>query len=180
MRPVQRLALAASWLALALHPALAVEAPSPSPAPLSPEQALARRQLSDLHASPGGERVAFTVTEPPSGERAHRHVWWLDVKSRAARQVTNSAKSDWFPRWSPAGGWLAFLSNRGEHTEVWRLAEDGGEAVRVADLKSDVAGFEWSPDGKQLAVVAPEPKPQAEEKREKEKDDARVVDVDDH
>ncbi|HZF14285.1 MAG TPA: S9 family peptidase [Thermoanaerobaculia bacterium] len=179
MRLVPRFTLAALGLALALPPALAAPAPAISPAPLSPEQALARRQLADLRASPGGERVTFTVTEPPSGERARRHVWVLDVKSRAVRQLTNSAKSEWSARWSPAGGWLAFLSNRGEHTELWRLALDGGEAVRVADLKSDVAGFEWSPDGKQLAVLAPEPKPEAEEKREKEKDDAQVVDVDD-
>jgi len=163
MRLVPRFTLAALGLALALPPALAAPAPAISPAPLSPEQALARRQLADLRASPGGERVTFTVTEPPSGERARRHVWVLDVKSRAVRQLTNSAKSEWSARWSPAGGWLAFLSNRGEHTELWRLALDGGEAVRVADLKSDVGGFEWSPDGKQLAVLAPEPKPEAEE-----------------
>src|SRR6185369_6803683 len=73
---------------------------------------------------------------------------------------------------------LAFLSDRGERTELWRLPVDGGEAVRVADLKSAVQDFEWSPDGKRFAVLAPQPKPEAEEKREKEKDDARVVDVD--
>jgi dipeptidyl aminopeptidase/acylaminoacyl peptidase len=180
MHVASRLALAATWLTLAALPALAAETPAPSPGPLSAEQALARWQLGQLRASPGGERVALTVTEPPSGERAKRHVWVLDVKTHGVRQFTNSAKSDWSPRWSPAGGWLAFLSNRGEHTELWRMALDGGEAVRVADLKTDVQGFEWSPDGRQIAVIASEPKPEAEEKREKEKDDARVVDVDDH
>jgi dipeptidyl aminopeptidase/acylaminoacyl peptidase len=185
----QRLAPAALWLVgiagiataanIAPLPLLASPPPAPSAAALSPEQALARRQLADLRVAPGGERIAFTVTEPPSGERPRRHVWVLDVKTRAVRQFTNSPKSEWSPRWSPAGGWLAFLSNRGEHTELWRLGTDGGEAVRIADLKTDVQGFEWSPDGQRLAVLAPEPKPEAEEKREKEKDDARVVDQDD-
>jgi dipeptidyl aminopeptidase/acylaminoacyl peptidase len=178
MRSTQRLALAASWLVFALQGALAADTPAPSPAPLSPEQVLSRRQLADLRPNPGGERVAFTVTEPPSGERARRHVWVLDVKTHAVRQFTNSAKSEWSPRWSPDGGALAFLSDRGERTELWRLPADGGEAVRVADLKSAVQGFAWSPDGKRIAVLAPEPKPEAEEKREKEKDDARVVDRD--
>jgi dipeptidyl aminopeptidase/acylaminoacyl peptidase len=159
-------------------PVFGAAAPVPSKAALSPEQALARRQIGDLQASPGGERVAFTVTEPPSGEKPRRHVWVLDVRTRAVRQFTNSAKSEWSPRWSPAGGQLAFLSDRGERTELWRMPVDGGEAVRVADFKSAVLGFEWSPDGKRLAVLAPEAKPEAEEKREKEKDDARVVDVD--
>src|SRR4051794_28337607 len=90
--------------------ALAADTPAPSPAPLSAEQVLARRQIGDLRASPGGERIAFTVTEPPSGERARRHVWVLDVRTRAVRQFTNSAKSEWSPRWSPDGAGLAFLS----------------------------------------------------------------------
>jgi dipeptidyl aminopeptidase/acylaminoacyl peptidase len=156
----------------------AADAAVASPAALSPEQALARRQLADLRVSPGGERIAFTVTEPPSGERSRRHVWVLDVKTRAVRQFTGSAKSEWSPRWSPTGGQLAFLSDRGERTELWRIPVDGGEAVRVTDLKSVVESFEWSPDGKRLAVLAPEAKPEAEEKREKEKDDAQVVDRD--
>src|SRR4030095_148920 len=42
-----------------------------------------------------------------------------------------------------------------------------------------VRAFEWSPDGRQIAFLAPEPKTEAEEKKEKEKDDARVVDRDD-
>ena len=181
MRLAPRLAaivLPSALLAPGLRPVAGSPPPAPSAAALSAEQALARRQLADLHAAPGGERLAFTVTEPPSGERPSRHVWVLDLKTRAARQFTSSPKSEWHARWSPAGGWLAFLSNRGEHTELWRLATDGGEAVRVADLKADVAGFEWAPDGKRLAVLAPEPKPEAEEKREKDKDDARLVDLD--
>jgi dipeptidyl aminopeptidase/acylaminoacyl peptidase len=169
------LGLAVSLAAVA---AIAADPPAPSPAPLSAEQVLARRQIGDLRASPGGERVAFTVTEAPSGERSRRHVWVLDVRTRAVRQFTNSAKSEWSPRWSPDGAGLAFLSDRGERTELWRMPVDGGEAVRVADMKSAVQDFEWSPDGKRLAVLAPPPKPEAEEKREKEKDDARVVDVD--
>ena len=37
----------------------------------------------------------------------------------------------------------------------------------------------WSPDGKSIAYLAPDPKTEAEEKKEKDKDDERVVDRDD-
>src|SRR5262249_31393315 len=43
-----------------------------------------------------------------------------------------------------------------------------------------IRSFEWSPDGRQIAFIAPDAKTEAEEKKEKDKDDARVVDRDDH
>jgi len=42
-----------------------------------------------------------------------------------------------------------------------------------------VKNFAWSPDGKQIAYLAPDAKTEAEEKKEKDKDDARVVDKED-
>jgi dipeptidyl aminopeptidase/acylaminoacyl peptidase len=59
------------------------------------------------------------------------------------------------------------------------MPSDAGEALRLTEGKNGVRSFEWSPDGKQISFIAPEPKSEAEEKREKEKDDARVVDRDD-
>src|SRR5262249_25872724 len=45
--------------------------------------------------------------------------------------------------------------------------------------KSDVTQLTWSPDGKWIAYLAPEPDPD-KERREKDKDDARVVGSDEH
>jgi dipeptidyl aminopeptidase/acylaminoacyl peptidase len=42
-----------------------------------------------------------------------------------------------------------------------------------------VRTFAWSPDGKQIAYLAPDAKSDVEEKKDKDKDDARVVDKDD-
>jgi dipeptidyl aminopeptidase/acylaminoacyl peptidase len=95
------------------------------------------------------------------------------------RQFTNSTKSEFAPRWSPDGRRLAFLSDRDEATQIYLMPTDGGEALRLTEGKNAVRAFEWSPDGKQIALLAPEAKTEAEEKKEKEKDDARVVDRED-
>src|SRR5882762_7394528 len=42
-----------------------------------------------------------------------------------------------------------------------------------------VQNFAWSPDGKQIAFLAPDAKTEAEEKKEKDKDDAHVADKED-
>ena len=59
------------------------------------------------------------------------------------------------------------------------MRADGGEAAALTKGKRSVRSFAWSPDGKQIAFLAPDAKSEAEEKKEKDKDDARVVDKDD-
>lgn len=153
--------------------------PATSRAQLTPEQAISRKQLADVHVSPDGQRVCFVVSEPPRGSMRSRHLWMLNVRSREVRQFTNSAKSEYSPRWSPDGTKLAFISDREDSPQVYLMPSDAGEALRLTEGKNGVRSFEWSPDGKQISFIAPEPKSEAEEKREKEKDDARVVDRDD-
>ncbi len=148
-------------------------------AALTLEQALNLRRISDLQFSPDGARVAFTVAEPPKDDKNVQHIWVLDVKSRALRQFTNSTESESSPRWSPDGRTLAFISKRDEFRQIYVMAADFGEATRLTEGKSNVQALAWSPDGKQIAYLAPESKTDAEEKKTKDKDDARVVDKDD-
>jgi dipeptidyl aminopeptidase/acylaminoacyl peptidase len=101
------------------------------------------------------------------------------VGTRESRRFTNSAKSEFAPRWSPDGRRFAFLSDREETTQIYLLPPDGGDAIRLTEGKNTVRAFEWSPDSKQIAFLASEPKGEAQEKKEKDKDDARVVDRDD-
>lgn len=157
---------------------LLLMAPSPQ-SQLTPELAIARRQLSDVHVSPDGSRVCFVVSDAPKGTSRFRHIWVLNTKTRELRQFTNSIKSEYSPRWSPDGKTLAFLSDRDERPQIFLMRVDGGEAVKLTDGKSGVRSFLWSPDGRELAFLGSEPKTDAEDKKEKDKDDARVVDRDD-
>jgi dipeptidyl aminopeptidase/acylaminoacyl peptidase/tetratricopeptide (TPR) repeat protein len=147
--------------------------------PLTPEKAITLRSESDLRFSTDGRRVAFVVSEPLQGTERHRHIWVLDVTSRRVVQFTQSKKSDFSPRWSPEGTGLGFLSSRGEQTQIYFIPSDGGEAYALTEGKRSIHSFEWSPDGKQIAFTASDPKTDAEEKKEKDKDDAHVADKDD-
>ncbi|HEX4644702.1 MAG TPA: S9 family peptidase, partial [Verrucomicrobiae bacterium] len=138
------------------------------------------RSIADLQFSPDGMRLAFVVTEPPKGTERLRHIWVWDKPSGKVRQFTYSAKSESNPRWSPDGKELAFLSNREEsQQQIFVMRAGGGEGVAVTKGKRSVKSLEWSPDGKQIAYLAPEAKTDEEEKKEKDKDDAHVVDKED-
>jgi len=146
--------------------------------PLSPEQSLRRYGISDLQLSPDERYVAFVVSEPIKGSDQKRNIWLLDTQSRALVHFTTSEKSDSQPRWSPDGRTLAFVSTRSDRPQIYTMSVDGGEAQALTESQTGVQNFEWSPDGSQIAFTARAPNTEAEERKIKEKDDARVADRD--
>jgi dipeptidyl aminopeptidase/acylaminoacyl peptidase len=146
---------------------------------LTPEQAISIRHPRDLRWSPDGTRLALTVSEPSKGAERRTHIWLYDAATADVRQFTYSGKSESHARWSKDGKMLAFLSDRDEQKQIFLISMEGGEARRLTEGKRAIQDFAWSPDGKQIAFLAPEPKSDQEEKKEKEKDDAKRVDLDD-
>jgi dipeptidyl aminopeptidase/acylaminoacyl peptidase len=174
--PVSTSALCLLVLATGVWPRLAAAEEGKA---LTAETAVTLRSISDLELSPDGNRLAFVVTEPPTDDGRARHIWVYDKRSGEARQFTYSAKSESEPRWSPDGKMLAFLSNREGGEQQIYLLRSSGEGYAVTKGKRSVRSFAWSPDGKQIAFLATDEKTEAEEKKQREKDDARVVDKDD-
>jgi dipeptidyl aminopeptidase/acylaminoacyl peptidase len=146
--------------------------------------------------SPDGARVAYLVSAVTAGKDGDApeksgalgkfisQLWVVPTAgpASAARQFTRGEKSVSNAKWSPDGKILAFTKEGGEEkdakAQVWFLYADGGEAWQVTKHKSGVGGYEFSPDGKTLLLVATVPESAEQEKRKKDKDDAVVVDHD--
>jgi len=146
---------------------------------LSPEQTLQRWQISDVQIAPGGDRIAFVVTEPVKGAERERHIWVYHSETGDVRQFTNSDAGESTPRWSADGQTLGFLSSRSEHNQVYVMSVLGGEGKALTDDEVSIRTFAWSPDGASIAYLAPIPKTEEEKARAEAKDDARVVDDED-
>ena len=57
-------------------------------------------------------------------------------------------------RWTPDGRGVAYVDTRAGVSNVWAQPTDGGAARQLTDFKTDhVFAFDWSRDGRQLAVA---------------------------
>lgn len=132
---------------------------------LQPEDLLAVADVGEPEFSPDGRWLAYSVTSADrEQDLLQSDLWQVGFKSGKPRQLTFSAdSSEWLPRWSPDGRWLAFLSDRSDDDSVqlWLLPVDGGEARVLSAFPGGVEDFDWSPDSTRLALIAFDPEPGA-------------------
>ena len=169
------------------------------------------RAMGQPRLSPDGHSVLIQITDS-TADGAKSHLWIVDIKQNAPRQLTWSAPQDkrgeFAGRWMPDGNSILFLAHRGEHTQLYRLPMEAGEA-RPYDLKVtpsvdessaadaipprkdaapakaepvaiDVENYEPSPNGKLIAVLARDPQTPGEKKQHDDKADAVWVDHEQH
>jgi dipeptidyl aminopeptidase/acylaminoacyl peptidase len=145
----------------------------------TPELMLRAKGVGEVSVSPDGKRVAFTVSTPiMEGERSEwvSQIYVANADGKNQIQLTRGEKAATNPAWSPDGQWLAFVTPRaGSKSNLWRIPVDGGEAEQLTDEKGGLTAFQWSPDGTQIAYVMTDAKTEAEEKADREKRDAFVV-----
>jgi len=166
------------------------------------------RSMAQPRLSPDGRQVLLQVSDT-TADGGKSHLWLIDVKANTARQLTytpaGEKRGESSGEWMPDGESILFLAHRGEHTQLFRLPMNGGEAhpfdIKIVppvdeskepgaippakkDAKDtgkpepvevDVARYFIAPDGKEIAVLIRDPETAGEKKEHDEKADA--VDV---
>jgi len=206
LRTLHATALLLTGAVLTCNAAAADDAHFPSNEDLRHVRAMAQPRLS-----PDGHSVLIQVTDS-TADGAKSHLWLVGIKQNSSRQLTWSTpqekRGEYAGRWMPDGNAILFLAHRGEHTQLYRLPMEAGEA-RPYDLKIappvdvstqpdaipprkdttpaktdpvaiDVENYDISPDGKQIALLVRDPQTPGEKKQHDDKADAVWVDHEQH
>ncbi len=138
--------------ALVLVAALAA---AQSPKPLTFDDFIKIRRVTDPQPSPDGKWIAFVVTVmDKEANRGNSDVWIVPTAGGEPRRLTTAPGTDNNPRWSPDGSTIAFISTRSGGPQIWMIRPEGGEAWPVTTLSTGASGLLWSPDGKSLAFTS--------------------------
>lgn len=165
--------------------------------PMTPDDVMAVKSVNNARISPDGKMVLYELAYPDlKDDLGHNEIWiapaGAPIAGVAKPRKFTSGKDDRSPEWSPDGQSVAFLGSRGASTgsapssaagerpraQIYVMPTFGGEAEALTEAKGGVTAFQWSPDSKRIAFVAQVPLSDADEKKQKDKDDARVVDHD--
>lgn len=95
--------------------------------------------------------VAVFSTQPASG--AEFDIYSLNDADDSPKRLTTDPGTDWFPRLSPNGERVLYISSRSGRAEIWVMNADGSSQKRLTEL-GGISLAEYSPDGSTIAFIA--------------------------
>ncbi len=101
--------------------------------------------IQNVALAPKGERVLFA---------ARGDIFSAPAEKGGTRNLTRSSNAhDKFPRWSPDGSKVAFISDRSGEEEIWMVSQDGLTPPEQLTTGGNAQRYspEWSGDGKRIA-----------------------------
>jgi dipeptidyl aminopeptidase/acylaminoacyl peptidase len=106
----------------------------------------------DARPSPDGKFIVYTLRRFDDLNRLD--IVLLEIETGTSitlygRPSTRALSA----KWSPDGQWVAFIAQENEREEIHLVKSNGEGLHQLTNTGHDVFQFEWSPSGRQLAVI---------------------------
>jgi tricorn protease len=81
-------------------------------------------------------------------------IWLSDTDGSNPRQLTSHLASEFAPKFSPDGNWIAFSASYDNNTDIYVMPTLGGSATRLTYHPAVDTVNGWSPDGKSVLFAS--------------------------
>lgn len=127
------------------------------------EQWISLKQAGGVQVSPDGKHIAYNITSTNWSANNYDTEIWLSRDGGKPFQLTNTPNgSSNAAGFSPNSKWISFLADRGNKTQLYLVAVEGGEAFAITSEEDGIGSYDWSPDGTRIAFTKNDPETKKE------------------
>jgi Tol biopolymer transport system component len=118
------------------------------------------RMISDPQISPDGKQIAFVNTRIDYSSNDYlKDIWLADTDTMKSSQFTSGRGKDSYPRWSPDGSRLLFLSSTQDKdqkpkNQLFIIDLAGGEARQLTKMDGGVRNPKWSSNSRRILFTS--------------------------
>ena len=124
--------------------------------PMTETDLVMMKRLSAVAASPDGMMVAYQLRETDlEANKGKTDLYILKLGTTRAQPVMFASKPDkneQDPAFAPDGKSIFYISNESGSDQIWRYDISSATTTQASNFKTDVSGFEISPDGLKFAI----------------------------
>src|SRR5436853_7933011 len=114
------------------------------------------RRVGAPQLSPDGRSIAYDASTIDLAANVRKSAIYLVATSGgAAKKISDGAKQDEGPAWSPDGKSIAYVSNRdGGAKQIYIYDLAAGATRKVSNLQGGAGSVKWLPDSSGLVAVS--------------------------
>ena len=110
--------------------------------------------VTDPRVSPDGEWVVYTRrSNDIMTDNARSNLWLASIDGEYHRPLMSGKKNFAYPKWSPSGDRLLYMSNLEGKPQLYIRWMDTGQTALISNLQHRAYNLAWSPDGKYIAFT---------------------------
>lgn len=124
--------------------------------PMTETDLVMMKRLAAVAASPDGMMVAYQLRETDlEANKGKTDLYMLKLGTTGAQPVMFASrpdKNEHDPAFAPDGKSIFYISNESGSDQIWRYDISSATTTQASNFKTDVSGFEISPDGLKFAI----------------------------